>query len=84
MSNIVNITVVLDGGENKTFCCDATMTVGWAKVEIRSMFRLQGGGITLGGVVQDSGVKFEDMKEGELQFVYGERLGKYPASRLSI
>jgi len=83
MPSTVNITVVLNG-EIKTFRCDATMTVGWAEDKIRSMYGLQFGGITLGDVVQDSGVKFEGMKDGELLFVDGERLGKYPASRLSI
>ena len=83
MPSTVNITVVLNG-ENKTFRCDATMTVGWAKDEIRSMYGLQFGGITLDGVDQDSGVEFEFMKDGKLRFVDGERLGKYPASRLSI
>jgi hypothetical protein len=83
MSSNVNITVVLNG-EIKTFCCDATMTVGWAEEKIRSMYGLQGGGITLDGVDQDSDKKFEEMKDGELLFVDGERLGKYPASRLSI
>jgi hypothetical protein len=80
----VNITVVLNGAENKTFRCDATMTVGRAEDKIRSKHRLQGGGITLDDVDQDSDKKFEEMKDGELHFVDGERLGKYPASRLSI
>ena len=83
MPSTVNITVVLNG-EIKTFRCDATKTVGWAEDKIRSMYGLQFGGITLDGVVQDSDKKFEVMKDGELHFVNGERLGKYPASRLSI
>ena len=83
MSSVVNITVVLDGG-NKTFRCEAIMTVGWAEDKIRSKYGLQFGGITLGGVDQDSGKKFEDMKDDELQFVDGKRLGKFPASCLPI
>ena len=78
MSSVVDITVVLIGG-NKIFRCNTDQTVGWAKDEIRSMYCLQGGGITLDGVVQDSRVTFKDMKDGELQFVDGERSGKYPA-----
>ena len=78
MSSVVDITVVLNGG-NKIFRCNTDKDVEWAKDEIRSKYCLQGGGITLDGVVQDSRVTFKDMKDGELQFVDGERSGKYPA-----
>ena len=83
MSSVVNITVVLNG-ENKTFRCDATMTVEWAEEKIRSTYGLEGGGITLGGVDQDSDKKFEDMKDGEIQFVDVERLDKFPPPCLPI
>ena len=81
MSSGVDITVVLDEG-NKTFRCEATMTVGRAEDKIRSTYGLQFGGITLGDFYQDSDKKFEDMKDGELRFVEGVRSGKFPASCL--
>ena len=83
MSSVVDITVVLNG-ENKTFRCEATMTVGRAEDKIRSKHGLQFGGITLDGVDQDSDKKIEDMKDGKLQYVGGERFGKFPASCLPI
>ena len=62
-------------GKNKNFCCEDSRTVGWARDEIRSMYGLQFGGITLGDVVQGSDDKFENMRGGELLFVSGQEIG---------
>ena len=67
-------------------------TVRWAEERIKSMFGIQNGGITLGGIVNDLEVKFGDMKEdGDLRFVGGQcrgnqrhRLSNYPPPCLSI
>jgi hypothetical protein len=60
---------------DKNFRCNIDLTVGQAVGMIRSMFGIQNGGITLGGVAQDLDKKFEDMKEGELRFVFGQCQG---------